>query len=355
MGRTISIDNISLFLQQGVPVYEIFNEDQRNDLCPIISNTEVQEKVVQCLQESEVFESNAYYCKLFLKSYISCIEKEGYELLEALYEVYCDPKILNAKELAPTDTITIHYPIGGFDSVPTTVVSIKETPKIISGINTTGLRTWEAALFLSNYLNNFQNPPYDFGNKTILELGGGTGLVSLALLKYYSNHIREIRDLVLTDGAVSVFDNFIENTKLNGINVHDDVEKGPKIWCKQLLWGTTNPEDKENFTQDPIDDVDVIVAADVTYDSTILEPLCSTIHDFFRQSNTKVAIIAATVRNEETIANWEKELDKWFGKDSEHGSWTVKHHCKEPEKVHGHVWFRRNTPEIRIYEIQSKL
>ncbi|KAK6454711.1 putative methyltransferase-domain-containing protein [Scheffersomyces xylosifermentans] len=361
-GRTLTLEKIKSYLELRIPVYEFLNDHQDIDFTPVVSETAAQESVLTHLKESKIIERNAYYARLFLKSYISLIEKLGFELSEELYEIYCEPVILNAQELCPTDTDVIKYPIGGFDekqpteisklgSLPFDSVLIKETPKVISGINTTGLRTWEAALYLSNYLNNKKSPPYDFKGKTLLELGGGTGLLSLSLLSYYHHHISPIERLVLTDGAVSVFDHFNATLKLNGIS--NSESQSPGIRCQQLLWGTTNSSNPESFIQDPVPNVDVVLAADVTYDSTILEPLCSTIHDFFTYSGTKVAIIAATVRNEDTIRDWENELEKWFRAPSL--AWKVKDRCLKPEDIDSLVWFRRGTPEIRIYEITSSI
>ena len=125
-----------------------------------------------------------------MKKYINTIESTNNEVIEDIYELYCNESILNAVEMGPTEIDTILYPVGGFkmENVSNNgLVVIKETPKLISGKGMTGLKDMgKAALFLANYLNS---NPVDFSNKSICELGTGTGLVGLALAKYYHKEI----------------------------------------------------------------------------------------------------------------------------------------------------------------------
>lgn len=278
---------------------------------------------------------NTYYVKTVLKEYIKHIESSNEDTSNELYELYCDPEVLNSKELDPEQTDVIKYFISGFnqqysgDDMDT--ITIKETPKLISGSNTTGLRTWEAALYLSNFLNGKDSPPYKLKNKTVMEIGCGTGLVSLALAKNYHRKIDNIKRLIMTDGSTNVFDNLQETLRLNELNDSSIIQ------CQQLIWG-------ENTTIE--DDVDFLVAADITYDTRILDPLCQTIQDLFANNNLQFAVIAATVRNMDTIKEWELKLDVWFA-----GKWLVRATESDPHSIQSNCWFNVNTPQIRIYEI----
>lgn len=306
-----------------------------NDISRILDDATQYKLLPQLLALIDI---NPYYVKFFLKKYIHTLESTNNEVIEDIYELYCSEAILNAVEMSPNEVDTILYPIGGFwaENVSNNgLVVIKETPKVISGNGTTGLRTWEAALYLANYLNS---NPIEFKNKSICELGTGTGLVGLALAKYYHNEINPIREIIFTDGDASLIENLSKAFQINDLVINSTIK------TQQLLWGTTNPNNSE-FIQTP-PSVDYIVAADVTYDSSILPQLCSTINDFFN-IGTKSAFIAATVRNEGTLDDWEEELQKWFT-----GNFRVIEKCDQPALIESNCWFKYTTPEIRIYEIK---
>ncbi|CAX43336.1 conserved hypothetical protein [Candida dubliniensis CD36] len=290
---------------------------------------DAQLEFVHCIQT--VLPLNPYYVKTVLKEYIKHIESSNEDTSDELYESYCDPEVLNARELGPEQTDVIKYFISGFNQQyngnDKDTITIKETPKLISGSNTTGLRTWEAALYLSNFLNAKDSPPYNLANKTVMEIGCGTGLVSLALAKNYHN----IKKLIMTDGSTNVFDNLQETLRLNNLNDSSIIQ------CQQLIWGEKTTVEEH---------VDYLVAADITYDTRILDPLCQTIKDLFSNNNLQFAVIAATIRNVDTIKEWESKLDVWFS-----GKWSVMETESDPHSIQSNCWFNVNTPEIRIYEI----
>lgn len=269
----------------------------------------------------EIAKVNAYFVKIFLSQYIRLLEKSG-EVCEDIYELYCDPTILGAEELNPTATDILHYVVDAEGAT----VAIRESPKVFAGNGTTGLRTWEAALYLLNYLNK-EN--LDLQEKNILELGTGTGLVSLALARKYEKH--QFEKLTLTDGDAVLIGNLHSAFSLNGLD-----EVTHKISTQQLLWGS------EENSLDVLPKADIIIASDVTYDSRILRELCETIADLMKNGAT-MALIAATVRNIDTVTAWEKELQRF--------KWTVVDQCLDPHLAELPCWFKLGTPEIRIYKI----
>ncbi|EGW33618.1 uncharacterized protein SPAPADRAFT_136189 [Spathaspora passalidarum NRRL Y-27907] len=318
-------------LDQRVPAKSISFEDN------YVLSYDSQLSITSFLKKS-IIGINPYYAKLFLREYINKIEQGNEEISDELYELYCDPDILNAVELGPSDTDLLRFYINGleeeYSSAENESILIKETPKLISGNNTTGLRTWEAALYLANYINRKTNTPYDFKDKTILELGCGTGLVGLALLKNYNSRIAPIKELIMTDGSTVVFDNVKDTLKLNSL------EKNMKVHFQQLIWGP------DSFTENSDKQVDVILGADITYDSTVVESLCISIKDFFVHRGTNLAVIAATVRNIDTILAWELELNNYFN-----GNWRITSKVDKPEHINSTCYFKPGTQEIRIYEI----
>lgn len=274
--------------------------------------------------------SNPYYVKLFLAKYIKLLELANAAVDDTLYELYCLSHILGATPLLPTAIDTLEYVVDGEG----TTIQIKETPKIISGLGTTGLRTWEAALYLLAYLNSTTGP--NLQNKNIVELGAGTGLVSLALAKTHERH--NFAHLVVTDGDSALVDG------LAATFAYNDVDANVSVATQQLLWGTTDAHDAPTFVQGvPL--ADIVVAADVTYDALVVPQLASTLADFFKAGASE-AYVAATVRNLDTISVWEQALLVTF-------VWDICAQCLAPHTEATVGWFRRGTPEIRIYRLQG--
>lgn len=261
----------------------------------------------------DISKANPYYVKQFLQILFKHNTQDD---LDALYDLFAD--LIMAKPLAVTQEDVITYSISSF------IIKIKETPRLISGNGTTGLRTWEAALFLSTWL--LEHYSEQLLHKMVLELGAGTGLVSLSLLK----SLTQLNRLIITDGDSTLIDSLAHNFALNGIN-HPD----PSITCQSLWWGI-----------DSVPQCDVIIGADVTYDSSVIPSLVSSIHTGLHQGASE-ALIAATVRNEDTLQTFEDALT------GRRMQWEVLVYCEHPDEEDGQkVWYPPNTPGIRIYRIR---
>lgn len=334
--REASLPVLRACINQRVLVGD-FMDPRKMRVPPNVLSYEVQMALLPLLENTATH--NPYYIKLFLKKYIQLIEEDPeIEVSDEIYDLYCSRAILGSREMGPTETDTLLYWTGGFgeyaDENESSYVKMIETPKIISGHGTTGLRTWQAALYLANYLNS---DDFDvcLTGKTICELGAGTGLVSLALLKKDPT----IGLAHVTDGDATLVEKLQGSIELNGV-------ARTRVAASQLLWGTTNPGDHENFER-MCPEADLVVAADVTYDSRILTQLTSTIRDFFKRG-TQLALICATVRNTETINAWEAELGRTFA-----GKWSVLDGCLEPGLLDERCWFSADTPPINIYRIAA--
>ncbi|CAD1809213.1 putative methyltransferase family protein [Candida parapsilosis] len=324
------MNKLRILIEQRVPIKNIHIP---NELTSYASQLELVDFV------KPQIENNPFYFRKLLSKYINEIEELNEETSDELYELYVDEKILNAKELPPDVPDMIKYHISGFNTDSfgdDDVVVMKEMPKLISGNNTTGLRTWEAALYLSNILNVHEACskilPFDLTDKTVVELGCGTGLLGLSLAKHHHKRLSPLKRVIMTDGSGTVFDNINETLRSNSLQ---DLKV---LQFQQLIWG-------EPLTIEG--SVEVIVAADITYDSRILEPLCRTIDDFFNLKSLQCAVIAATVRNIDTINLWEKELEKWFPK-----RWGIAIREGSLGKIEANCYFDANTPEIRVYTIK---
>lgn len=125
-------------------------------------------------------------------------------------------------------------------------VTILEARSVISGQGTTGLRTWEAALHLGKYLALHGEGLIK--DKNVLELGAGTGLVSLFAAKYL-----EPSYIAVTDGDEAVVDSVSTNMYLNGL------EGSKRISSLVYRWGRMLSE-----TQFAIEEpFDVVLGADI--------------------------------------------------------------------------------------------
>ncbi|SCV99353.1 LAFE_0A01310g1_1 [Lachancea fermentati] len=198
---------------------------------------------------------------------------------EWLYEQYVE--LLPVPPPGPTASDLITYTFGPV------ALDIHETPHLICAQGTTGLRTWEAALYLCHYLQQHQNEhgPDGPGHVTsALELGAGTALVSLVWAQL--NSTRDF-SLYVTDGDRSLVDTCAKpNFDRNGL-------VGPRFHFQKLWWGA-----------DPVPKVDLVLAADVTYDSAAVPHLVACVATALHQG-AHHALVAATLRNSDTIRVFE--------------------------------------------------
>lgn len=282
---------------------------------------------------------NPFYAKNFLKFYISIIESCKEELLDDFYIFACDGSILNAKENKPTDSDLLAYYTEGNERDTTQGNQGKiltwESPRLLLDQGSTGQRTWDASLYLANFLNN---NGFNLHEKRVCELGAGTGVVSLSLSKFYKKH-GHIKEIIATDGDANFLQRFQEILSLNQTPSNVPIEK------MRLAWGSTRSDDIDVFYALP--EVDTIVASDVTYDSDILAPLCSTIRDFFSRGCSN-AIIASTIRKVSTMQEFHKELDAHFK-----GNWKIIDRCEKPSDLQYKCCFKAQAPAMQIYQIDN--
>ncbi|CAR26655.1 ZYRO0B14916p [Zygosaccharomyces rouxii] len=167
-------------------------------------------------------------------------------------------------ELLPYDDKQPQQDIITYAIKPGIRPKIPETPRLISH-GTTGHRTWEASLYLCQYL--FRQDWLPQVNE-VLEIGAGTGLVSTALA--LAGH-----QVTSTDGDPMVVEQLRKTFNLNEVNIEAQV----------LEWGLQKPPKS-----------DLVVAADVTYDTAVIPSLGNCL----RECKT-TALVACTIRNSETI------------------------------------------------------
>lgn len=171
-------------------------------------------------------------------------------------------------------------------------VDILENRRLIAAGGTTGLRTWEAALHLGQYLcaNNSL-----VAGQRVLELGAGTGYLSIVCAKCLG-----AAHVIATDGSEEVVDNLSDNFTLNntlwGYNASPDAVISPKLlkWGHALV-GTEEAEWNGGRK------VDLIIGADITYDKKVIPSLVATLKELLELYPHAGIIISATERNLDTL------------------------------------------------------
>lgn len=181
----------------------------------------------------------------------------------------------------------------------TPTITLLEARNLVAASGTTGLRTWEAALHLGNYLCANQNSLV--GGKSILELGAGTGYVSVLCAKHLdASHV------IATDGSDDVVASLSTNFYLNDLQ-DSAIIKGKELKWGQALVGGEHPEWNGGRW------IDLALGADLTYDGTGIPALVSTFGDLFELYPKMKIIYAATVRNRKTFERFlEACRENWY-------------------------------------------
>ncbi|XP_053550436.1 protein-lysine N-methyltransferase EEF2KMT isoform X2 [Bombina bombina] len=240
------------------------------------------------------------YRRLFLSEVIKRHERTGAEPLDELYNALAE--VLNAEE---TNRCYKSYLLPSGDAV-----TLSENPAIISG-GTTGLVTWEAALYLAEWAT--ENASI-FKDRTVLELGSGTGLAGLAICKSCFP-----KKYIFSDCHQQVLQQLKENLLLNGYLL--DKPPGHLVTEDGSSSETNTTEisvlelDWESITDRQLGDLQagVVIASDVVYDPEIIIPFIRVLINLFKGRNDgrkMEMLIASTIRNVETYGLFQKALDE---------------------------------------------
>uniref|UniRef100_A0A8D0HEM5 FAM86 N-terminal domain-containing protein n=1 Tax=Sphenodon punctatus TaxID=8508 RepID=A0A8D0HEM5_SPHPU len=243
------------------------------------------------------------YRRCFLSELIKKHESTPTEPLDELYEALAD--ILN-KEGSTHCYKSYLLPSGD-------AITLSESVAIISR-GTTGLVTWDAALYLAEWAIECSTV---FANRTILELGSGIGLTGIAICK-----VCKPKEYIFSDYHQCVLQQLMENINLNGFLykpeamnhgiVHSENQKaelkgkqGPNITIAELDWDSVTKEKLSELQ------ADIVIAADVVYDPEITLSLIGVLQ---KLSSCKTdgkppeVYIAFTIRNPDTYHQFQTEL-----------------------------------------------
>ena len=167
------------------------------------------------------------------------------------------------------------------------LVSLSETADLVSG-GTTGLRTWEAALALKEYLTS--NPDISRGRR-VLELGSGAGFTGISILKLgLAEHV------TLSDCHPKVLERLRHNCSAN-------LPDRDNFHVRSLDWTEFTFRDATGL------DCDLLIAADVVFDPAVVPHLAAAIATCLDAKMEK-ALLACTIRNEDTLNVFLREAER---------------------------------------------
>ena len=171
-------------------------------------------------------------------------------------------------------------------------IDILENRSLLAAGGTTGLRTWEAALHLGQYLSVNRHL---VAGKRVLELGAGTGYLSILCAKMLgAAHVTS------SDGSEEVVEKLADNFSLNSLDWDYNVSSSSCLRPKLLKWGHAlvgTEEPDWNGGQK----VDLVIGADVTYDQKVIPFLVSTLNELVELDPDTEILISATQRNADTL------------------------------------------------------
>ncbi|CAH0701693.1 unnamed protein product [Spodoptera exigua] len=240
------------------------------------------------------YPASSKFVSLFLKKIIQHLEPKQ-EVHDGFYEHLCT----SMKHIDKDGYSYRHYLIGNDIN---NVITTKETKNMVVN-GTTGLKTWEAALMLSDWVlcnKNF------FSNKHVLELGSGVGFTGITIAKYCNT-----KSMVLTDCHDDVLKTICDNIQINFAQLQKQ-EENIITWFKDhnksLGVTTLDWNAIDDFMEDMVPDI--LIGADIVYDPSILQPLSNVIHTFCSRNKKLEVFIASVIRNEETFKGFLKALSE---------------------------------------------
>ncbi|KAM9345994.1 protein-lysine N-methyltransferase EEF2KMT [Symphorus nematophorus] len=228
------------------------------------------------------FPPSVRFRKLFLTELIRRQEAADCDPLDELYDALAE--VVGAED---TTECYKSYLLPGGDAV-----SLLENVALISE-GTTGLVTWEAALYLAEWALDHRQA---FTGRTVLELGSGVGLTGITICRSCS----PIR-YVFSDCHPSVLQKLRSNVQLNGLTDYQTVS------VEELDWTAATEEYLKQIR------ADTVIAADVVYDPEVVESLVKLLSKILRCLSPEVlpeVLICSTIRNQETYSGFKQQLEK---------------------------------------------
>ncbi|OGM43213.1 hypothetical protein ABOM_008122 [Aspergillus bombycis] len=273
----LALPNASTIVHPDIQcaIYELmFNEAAVWPLPPVGYRTRVLKKIISRIEEG-------------------ITDPEEDELNSDLIETWTDlislPKPSQIQQAQQLTYIKYTAPATTTSQKPQTVIT-SESRGLIYSSGTTGFRTWEASLHLGTYLSTPTGAAHVIGRR-VIELGAGTGFVSMYAAKYLRPQF-----VLATDREGTLIENMKGSKARNGLS--GEFEVGAWEWGTPL--GYPTEDDTESIAREDLC-FDVVLGADLTYDTDLLPLLFATLHDLFDNYRAQEFILSATLRNQKTF------------------------------------------------------
>lgn len=163
---------------------------------------------------------------LYILTVYRIIKEISDELISTWSHFLSQPKPSPLEEVQKLSYIKYTLPGGVSCQKERSIITMENRGLILSS-GTTGFRTWEAALHLGTYLSTPTGMTLIRG-KNVVELGAGTGLVSMYCAKYL--HANKVR---ATDRDPALISNIQHCVSLNHLD-HQKIDACAWEWGTQL-------------------------------------------------------------------------------------------------------------------------
>jgi len=255
----------------------------QKEILSIVLKYKVMNKIsdsytIQCLKKViDIVERNFceidenllnYYLKIFIQE-----KNEGNNSIEYM----SNNNILNK-----SDDDNTWWKIYSLDKECNNIIKLLEDKSMISK-GTTGLRTWEASLRLSEY---FLQKPELCRGKNIIELGAGIGLLSLICAKLGA------KSVIATDVNPDVIERLNLNIESNRNILNKENLTIPQ--ARKLDWN------EKNLDITLYNCLDLIICADVIYNPENIEPLVNILSLFLNAIPSITIILCNPLRQQST-------------------------------------------------------
>jgi protein-lysine N-methyltransferase EEF2KMT len=249
-------------------------------------------------------------------------------------------KPMPAFKAAQQRSVVSYYLPFDFSSQQSVCIYIEEARNLLAARGTTGLRVWDSSLHLAYFLSSAGVSLIE--NKNILELGAGTGLLSILCAGPLNAH-----QVIATDGDTDVIENIESNAALNA-TLLEKPANDKNLDAKVLDWADTSALSQVLQYEGNKTPLDVILGADITYAVESLEPLVNML-SALNKNYPKVDIIISTViRNEDSYTAFVNACAK-----AGFRILSIPFDCPSLDQQRG--FFHRTTPPIRIVRLARDL
>jgi len=296
---------VPLYNLKWNPIPNTLSVSSQAEILSIIKEYQIPNKItsnytIQCLKKIiNIVEKN--FCEMnedLLNFYLNLLSEEKNNSVNTNNNININSNSTIIASINNNSTMEINkdnntwWKIYSLDKPCHNILKLLEDKSMISK-GTTGLRTWEASLRLSEYF--IQNPQI-CQNKNIIELGAGVGLLSLICAKLGA------KSILATDVNHDVLQRLQQNIKANQLLLESENCTIPKV--EKLDWN------EKNLDMSEYQDLDLIICADVIYNPENIEPFVNILSIFLKNIPSITIILCNPLRQQSTYDLFLEQLSQ---------------------------------------------